>query len=59
MTQPEPIPPGEISNWPTLRFIYRTDPEKILDLLPPGITPGAEPHVHIHVYQFPVGGEPE
>lgn len=59
MTQPELIPPGEMSDWPTLRFIYRTDPEKILDLLPPGITPGSEPHVHIHVYQFPVGGEPE
>jgi acetoacetate decarboxylase len=59
MSQPEPIAPGEISNWPTLRFIYRTDPERIADLLPPGITPGTEPHVHIHVYQFPVGGEPE
>jgi acetoacetate decarboxylase len=59
MAQPEAIPPGEISNWPTLRFIYRTDPERIIDLLPPGITAGDEPHVHIHVYQFPVGGEPE
>ncbi len=59
MAEPEPIPPGEISNWPTLRAIYRTDGERIADLLPPGITPGAEPHVHIHVYQVPIGGEPE
>jgi acetoacetate decarboxylase len=59
MAQPEPIPPGEISTWPNLRFIYRTDPDKIANLVPPGIPPGLEPEVHIHIYQFPVGGEPE
>jgi len=59
MSAPEPIAPGEISNWPTLRFIYATDPDRVADLLPPGITLGEEPHVHIHVYQVPIGGEPE
>lgn len=59
MTVPELQPAGDFANWPTLRFIYRTDPERIADLLPPGITPGAEPHVHVNVYQVPVAGEPE
>ncbi|MCU1399696.1 MAG: acetoacetate decarboxylase, partial [Acidimicrobiales bacterium] len=59
MAQPDPITPGDYSNWPTLRVIYRTDPDRIADLLPPGIKPGAEPHVHIHVYQVPIAGEPE
>ena len=34
------IPPGEIANWPLLKIVYRTDPDKIADLLPPGIEPG-------------------
>ena len=51
--------PGEILNWPMLKIIYRTDPEKIAALLPPGITAGKEPHVKLTVYNFPVGGEPE
>jgi len=59
MPQPDLIVPGEHANWPTLRIIYRTDPERITELLPPGISPGADPHVHIHVYQVPIGGEPE
>jgi acetoacetate decarboxylase len=59
MAEPALQPPGEMANWPTLRFIYRTDGDRIASLLPPGITPGAEPHVHIHVYQVPIGGEPE
>ncbi|MCU1386810.1 MAG: acetoacetate decarboxylase [Ilumatobacteraceae bacterium] len=59
MALPDPITPGDYSNWPTLRVIYRTDPDRIADLLPPGITPGAEPHVHLHVYQVPIAGEPE
>ena len=53
------IPPGEIANWPLLKVVYRTDPDKIADLLPPGIEPGAEPHVHVNIYNVPVKGEPE
>ena len=34
------ITPGEIANWPLLKLVYRTDPDKIADLLPPGIEPG-------------------
>jgi acetoacetate decarboxylase len=53
------IPPGEIANWPLLKVVYRTDPDKIADLLPPGIEPGREPNVHVNVYNVPVKGEPE
>ena len=35
MTEPM-IRPGEIAGWPKLQLVYRTDPEKIDDLLPPG-----------------------
>jgi acetoacetate decarboxylase len=51
--------PGEITGWPRLELVYRTDPDRIADLLPPGITPGAHPHVHINIYCVPVLGEPE
>jgi acetoacetate decarboxylase len=51
--------PGEISGWPKLKLVYRTDPDKVAALLPPGITPGANPHVHINLYCTPVLGEPE
>lgn len=51
--------PGEISGWPLLKIVYRSEPDKIADLLPPGITPGANPHVHINIYNVPVNGEPE
>ncbi len=53
------IPPGEIANWPLLKVVYRTDPDKIADLLPPGIEPGREPNVHVNIYNVPVKGEPE
>ena len=53
------IPPGEIANWPLLKIVYRTDPDKIADLLPPGITPSREPNVHVNIYNVPVKGEPE
>ena len=33
--------PGDIVNWPMLKIAYRTDPDKIAALLPPGISPGA------------------
>ncbi len=50
---------GEIGGWPKLKLVYRTDPDRIADLLPPGITPGANPYVHIGVYCVPILGEPE
>ena len=50
---------AEIAGWPRLLINYRTDPERIADLLPPGITPGANPHVHLNIYQVPVRDEPE
>jgi acetoacetate decarboxylase len=58
VTAPQ-IEPGEIAGWPMLKIVYRTDPEKIADLLPPGIEPGGEPHVHLNIYNVPVKGEPE
>ncbi|WP_116368147.1 acetoacetate decarboxylase family protein [Parahaliea mediterranea] len=50
---------GDIVNWPMLKIVYRTDPDKIAALLPPGITPGKDPHVNLTVYNFPVPDEPE
>jgi hypothetical protein len=32
--------PGEIAGWPKLQMVYRSDADRIADLLPPGITPG-------------------
>jgi Acetoacetate decarboxylase (ADC) len=58
MAEPQ-INPGDIADWPLLKIVYRTDPDKIADILPPGIEPGAEPQVHLNVYNVPVKGEPE
>jgi acetoacetate decarboxylase len=58
MTEPALVPPGELANWPSLRFVYRTDADKIADVVPPGLEP-TEPEVHVHVYQVPIMGEPE
>jgi acetoacetate decarboxylase len=51
--------PGDIVNWPMLKIVYRTDPKNIAALLPPGIEPGANPHVNLTIYNFPVPDEPE
>ena len=51
--------PGDIVNWPMLKIVYKTDPEAIAALLPPGIEPGANPHVTLTIYNFPVPDEPE
>ena len=51
--------PGDIVNWPMLKIVYRTDPDKIAALLPPGIEPGAFPHVTLTIYNYPVPDEPE
>src|SRR5262249_30468503 len=50
--------PGEIAGWPLLQLVYRTDTDRIVDLLPPGLEP-LEPTVHINIYNVPVKGEPE
>lgn len=50
--------PGEIAGWPLLQLVYRTDTDRIVDLLPPGLEP-IEPTVHINIYNVPVKGEPE
>lgn len=59
MTTPPFIRPGEIAGWPKLQLVYRTDADRIADLLPPGFAPGADPHVHLNIYCVPVLGEPE
>lgn len=51
--------PGDITNWPMLKIVYRTDAAAIAALLPPGITPGREPLVTVTIYNFPVQNEPE
>lgn len=51
--------PGDIVNWPMLKVAYRTDKDKVADLLPPGIEPAVEPVVNVTIYNFPVPDEPE
>ncbi|MDQ1431844.1 MAG: acetoacetate decarboxylase [Actinomycetota bacterium] len=53
------IRPGDIANWPLLKVVYRTDADRIAELLPPGIEPGRNPYVHVNIYNVPVKGEPE
>ena len=49
--------PGDILNWPMLKLVYRTDPDKVAALLPPGLSPASEPLVTLTVYNFPVQNE--
>ncbi len=51
--------PGEIGGWPKLNITYRTDPEAVAALLPPGLTPSPDPVVTIGVYCVPILDEPE
>lgn len=51
--------PGEVAGWPKLVTTYRTDPGRITDLLPPGLTPAGDGLVQINVYCVPILGEPE
>ncbi len=53
------MPPGDILNWPMLKIVYRTEPEKIAALLPPGIDRGSDSRVTLTIYNFPVHDEPE
>ncbi len=58
-TQEPMTSPGEISQWPMLKIVYRTDPAKIAELLPPGIENSASPNVNLTIYNLPVNEEPE
>ncbi|MFK8020948.1 MAG: acetoacetate decarboxylase family protein [Pseudomonadales bacterium] len=51
--------PGEISQWPMLKIVYRTDPDKIAELLPPGIENSETSNVTLTIYNLPVNEEPE
>jgi acetoacetate decarboxylase len=51
--------PGDIAGWPILKIVYRTDPEKIAALLPPGIERSSGSNVYLNVYNVPVPDEPE
>ncbi|MEE9415961.1 MAG: acetoacetate decarboxylase family protein [Acidimicrobiales bacterium] len=51
--------PAEVSGWPKLNIFYRTDPDKVAELLPPGLEPGEDPTVQIGIYCVPVREEPE
>src|SRR5690625_1747202 len=51
--------PGDILNWPMLKISYLTEPERLAELLPPGLTPGSEPRVFLTLYNVPVLDEPE
>lgn len=58
MSAPQ-ITAGDIVNWPILKITYRTDADAIAALLPPGIDPSDDPHVHLNVYNVPVPDVPE
>ncbi len=58
-TQEPTTSPGEISQWPMLKIVYRTDPEKIAELLPPGIEASDSSNVTLTIYNLPVNNEPE
>jgi acetoacetate decarboxylase len=60
MTDATPMTrPGEVAGWPKLVVRYPTDPERIGDLLPPGLHAVGDPIVQVSVYCVPVHGEPE
>ena len=40
--------PGETGGWPKLKVSYRTDPDKIAALLPPGLDPVSYTHLRAH-----------
>ena len=58
-TQEPMTSPGEISQWPMLKIVYRTDPHKIAELLPPGIEVSETANVILTIYNLPVNEEPE
>lgn len=52
-------PPGDMTGWPKLVVRYRTDPERVAALVPPGFEPAGDGIVTIGVYCVQVHGEPE
>ncbi|NIB40280.1 acetoacetate decarboxylase family protein [Pseudomaricurvus alkylphenolicus] len=50
---------GDIANWPLLKVIYKTDADKIAQLLPPGIEVTDEPNVHVTFFNVPTFDLPE
>ena len=59
MTEAPQMNAGDISFWPILKIDYPTDPDKLAQLLPPGIDPSDTANVHLSIYCFPVPDEPE
>ncbi|MEZ4292657.1 MAG: acetoacetate decarboxylase family protein [Myxococcota bacterium] len=53
------IAAGEIADWPILKIDYLTHEDRVAALLPPGLEPGAEPHVNLSIYQVAVPDVPE
>lgn len=51
--------PLEVAGRPKLVLRYPTEPDCILALLPPGLSPVGDPVVQIGIYCVPVNGEPE
>ena len=51
--------PGEVAGHPKLVLRYRTDPERVAALVPPGLVAGPDPVVQVGIYCVPVHGEPE
>jgi len=51
--------PLDIAANPKLNITYRTDPDRIAALLPPGLEPTGSPNVYIGVYCVPILAEPE
>ena len=47
MTDAPTARPGEIAAHPKLNITYRTDPDRVAALLPPGIDPVGSPNVHL------------
>lgn len=58
-TQEPSISPGEISQWPMLKIVYRTEPDRVAALLPPGIEAADSGQVNLTIYNLPVNSEPE
>ena len=50
------INPGEITGWPKLKIVYRSDPEGSPICCPPASSPALEPNVHLNIYSVPVQG---
>lgn len=59
MTVEPTTQPLEIAANPKLNITYRTDPDRVAALLPPGLEPTGSPNVYLGIYCVPVLEEPE